>query len=268
MRWHHVADYLTVLGSLALPDHTARAHTPAEVTQAVANGKAAELFDSEQDGQAQSSGWTRPPTTCSTRAAARSGSRTVPRSHLASGTTTGRWPRPGAGARHRHRVGRLAQAGAVFVPEREARSWHLGLSQLENRNEEGHRYRARSSGSACRCCRTSGRGRPAVGGALCRGRRRRRGGHVRGREGDRRWRPDRHDERRRRDAGGAVVDADRRAALPARRPGARPAPAARGLRRRGRVRYVESMPEHATGAIPFPLPGRRRASPGRAASPA
>ena len=40
---------LTVLGPPAFTDHTARAHTPPEVTQAVAHGKAAELFDSEQD---------------------------------------------------------------------------------------------------------------------------------------------------------------------------------------------------------------------------
>lgn len=40
---------LTVLGPPAFTDHAARAHTPPEVTQAVANGKAAELFDSEQD---------------------------------------------------------------------------------------------------------------------------------------------------------------------------------------------------------------------------
>ncbi|MDN3240602.1 glycosyltransferase family 2 protein [Glycomyces tritici] len=36
---------------------------------------------------------------------------------------------------------RQAQAGAVFVPEAQARAWHLGESQLQSRNEAGKRYR-------------------------------------------------------------------------------------------------------------------------------
>ena len=35
---------------------------------------------------------------------------------------------------------RLAQRGAVFVPDNEARSWHLGRSTLMRRQEEVNRY--------------------------------------------------------------------------------------------------------------------------------
>ncbi|GAA2165519.1 hypothetical protein GCM10010403_41400 [Glycomyces rutgersensis] len=36
---------------------------------------------------------------------------------------------------------RQAQAGAVFIPDAGARAWHLGLSQLQSRRDEGKRYR-------------------------------------------------------------------------------------------------------------------------------
>ena len=142
MRWHHVADYLTVLGSIAFTDYTARAHTPAEVTQAISNGKAAELFDPEQDGTSRVERLDE-----TTDYLLNAGSRAF---RVADGATIS------FGRRLYDRAGgpdptlvlgidtefgyRLAQAGAVFVPERDARSWHLGLSQLKSRNEEGRRY--------------------------------------------------------------------------------------------------------------------------------
>jgi GT2 family glycosyltransferase len=144
MRWHHVADYLTVLGSLAFTDHTARAHTPAEVTQAVANGKAAELFDSEQDGTSPVERLDE--TTDHLLNAGNRAFRIADRATISFGRRL--YDRAG-GLDTALVLGsdtefgyRLAQAGAVFVPERDAQSWHLGLSQLKGRNEEGRRYRS------------------------------------------------------------------------------------------------------------------------------
>jgi GT2 family glycosyltransferase len=144
LRWHHLADYLVVLGEVWFSGASPGDLDPASVRQAVESGAAAGLFPAEQ---AQPS-WT-------ARVIAETDGLTAPGSHpfrVASGATIS-WSRrlyqAAGGMDHRLLLGsdtefgyRLAQAGAVFVPEPKARAWHLGRSQMQARRREGKRYRA------------------------------------------------------------------------------------------------------------------------------
>jgi GT2 family glycosyltransferase len=144
MRWHHFADYLTVMGSVAFTEHGAAGPAPVDVLDAVANGKAVELYDLKN---ARTS-WVESVYE-TTDNLLRAGNRAF---QVAAGATISfsrRLYDESGGLDTSMPLGsdvefgyRLAQVGAVFVPDSEARSWHLGLSQMESRTEEERRFRA------------------------------------------------------------------------------------------------------------------------------
>jgi GT2 family glycosyltransferase len=144
MRWHHQADYLVVLGHKRFVDYQPGRHTPHETRAVVAAGLASELFD-EADAKPQ---W------IETVIDRTGGLKRAPWRNVANVFV-------GASASfHRalfERAGgfdatmalgsdtdfghRLAQAGALFVPDDDASSWHLGVPQIKARTADGNRYR-------------------------------------------------------------------------------------------------------------------------------
>jgi glycosyltransferase involved in cell wall biosynthesis len=144
LRWHHLADYLAVMGTLTFTPFAEGELGPEEVYKAVHDGAAATLFPAETAAE----NWT-------AQVIRDSRGLLDPRRmpfRVATGATVS-WSRSlyhAAGGMDRSLLlggdtefgYRMAQAGAVFVPESEARSWHLGLSQMKSRPEEGRRYRA------------------------------------------------------------------------------------------------------------------------------
>ncbi|MGW5879281.1 glycosyltransferase [Nocardiopsis terrae] len=143
MRWHHLADYLAVTGHLRCVDHTPGELDPAGVLDAVRRGEPEALVD----GPGEEMGWLR-------RAYRRTkGLRTADHRafhYFIGGTGSVRrtfFEESGGAASElvlgedTHLGYRFAQHGAVFVPELETSSWHLGLPQMETRTEEGARFR-------------------------------------------------------------------------------------------------------------------------------
>lgn len=133
LRWHHLADYLVVLGHRLMVDFTSGDLTPEQVRDAVAGGSSGELYDAatatpnhwidavsrETDGLREAG-----PSVGTTLVGA---SMSVPAALLRAAG--------GVDPRLTHgedtELGyRLSQAGAVFVPEAGATSWHLGASGL------------------------------------------------------------------------------------------------------------------------------------------
>lgn len=145
MRWHHHADYLVVLGYKRFVDRPPPGRlTPERVRAAVADGAAAGLFDEDasmvswQEQVVEETG----------------GLRSAPhRAYRVSNGATISFPpalyEAAGGMDTALRLGsdveigyRMAQAGAVFVPEPLARAWHLGIPQMRgDRRKEGTRYR-------------------------------------------------------------------------------------------------------------------------------
>ena len=163
MRWHHFADYLTVLGSVAFTEHGPGAGAGGGAARG-RQRKGGELFDPEKAGTSRVERLDE-----ATDNLLQAGSRAFQvaegatisfgrRLYDRAGGPTRRW------CRHRHRVRVPPRPGGRgFVPERDARSWHLGLSQLESRNEEGHRYWAPRRTTRPVAAGLTARGRPAVG---------------------------------------------------------------------------------------------------------
>ncbi|MCD0444350.1 glycosyltransferase [Glycomyces sp. A-F 0318] len=142
-RWHHLADYFTVIGKLAFADVEASALDPESVRSAVAAGEAPSLFagrevstDWEIALVRESGGTVEDParaftiangaTVSFTRAAYEACGGMDATMRLGSDTELGY---------------RLAQHGALFIADAEAEVWHLGQSQMKSRREEGKRYR-------------------------------------------------------------------------------------------------------------------------------
>jgi glycosyltransferase involved in cell wall biosynthesis len=144
MRWHHLADYLTVMGSVAYTEHNIGGPTAVDVLEYVANGKAVELFDVEQ---ARTS-WVENVYE-TTDNLLRAGNRAFEVAVGATISFSRRLYDESGGLDTSMVLGsdtefgyRLAQVGAVFVPDGEARSWHLGLSQMGSRTEEDRGFQA------------------------------------------------------------------------------------------------------------------------------
>jgi GT2 family glycosyltransferase len=143
-RWHHVADYLVVLGYKSFVENVPGRYSAADVRAAVAAGAADALFDPE-----------RSVTSWSEQVFADTGGllTTPHRAYRAcNGATISFTPwmyRECGGMDTALALGsdleigyRMAQAGAVFVPEPRARAWHLGIPQMRGpRREEGTRVR-------------------------------------------------------------------------------------------------------------------------------
>ncbi|ASU82621.1 hypothetical protein CDO52_07335 [Nocardiopsis gilva YIM 90087] len=143
LRWHHLADYLGVLGHKRFVNHAPGKLAPQHIYEAVRHGRAAELFKRDMGGEL----WIEKilDRTDTLRSAG----------HRAYQVFTG------ATCSMRrdlfNAVGgmdatlvlgedvelgyRLAQAGAVFVPDLDSSGWHLGQPQMRARREEGTRYR-------------------------------------------------------------------------------------------------------------------------------
>ncbi|WP_051704732.1 glycosyltransferase family 2 protein [Glycomyces sp. NRRL B-16210] len=142
-RWHAAADYLVVVGKLAFADVAAGDLEAARVREAVAAGRARALFgdavasDRWQIGLVRDSGGevvdelraftiANGATISFTRSLYRDCGGIDTAMPLGSDTELGY---------------RLAQAGALFVPDPEAEVWHLGVSQMNADRNAGKRFR-------------------------------------------------------------------------------------------------------------------------------
>ena len=143
MRWHHVADYLVVMGYKRFVEFAAGRLRPQAVFDAVSAGSEEKLFDIEQSWRHE---WVEKiiDETDGLRA---SRGRTY-RVHVGATASTPKALLEAAGGMDNSLVlgedtdlgFRLAQQGAVFVPEAAARSWHLGASTVMRRREEVARH--------------------------------------------------------------------------------------------------------------------------------
>lgn len=143
VRWHHQADYLVGMGHKLFVDYDEGDLDPAEVQAAVREGRAGELFHKrdakphwieniiESNDQLRSYDYlsfrVMTGATCSlTRDMFKAAGGMDAELILGGDTEFGH---------------RLAQAGAVFVPDGVSSSWHLGASQMQRRSGEGTRFR-------------------------------------------------------------------------------------------------------------------------------
>ncbi|MFD8556123.1 glycosyltransferase [Streptosporangium canum] len=140
MRWHHLASYAVVLGDVRFTPEGAGPGAR-EVFAAVAAGDAEKLFDGSaphawRAGVLDETRWLRDAGATAYR--------------LHSGATTSvpmALLRSVGGVNTALNMGedtdlgfRLAQAGAVFIPDPQARGWHLGPSTVMLREKEVHRH--------------------------------------------------------------------------------------------------------------------------------
>ncbi|MEU0488972.1 glycosyltransferase family A protein [Nocardiopsis sp. NPDC006139] len=142
MRWHHLADYLAVTGNLRVVEDTGHPPTPREVFEAVGKGEEERLVE----GPGREMEWLAKAyrTTGDLRKAG-------PRAHRcfigATGSVHRAFYHESGGmdptlllGEDTHLGFRMLQNGAVFVPERAAGSWHLGLPHMERRRAEAMRF--------------------------------------------------------------------------------------------------------------------------------
>ncbi|MEV7005937.1 glycosyltransferase family 2 protein [Streptosporangium sp. NPDC051022] len=140
MRWHHLAPYIVVLGDVGFTPE-ATGPDPGEIFAAVRAGTAERLFEA-----AAPHAW-RAGVLAETRWLRDAGAGAY---RLHSGATTSvplALLRSAGGVNAALNMGedtdlgyRLAQAGAVFVPDPRARAWHLGPSTVMLREKEVHRH--------------------------------------------------------------------------------------------------------------------------------
>jgi GT2 family glycosyltransferase len=142
MRWHHLAGYLVVLGNKRFVDLAPDRLSPAEVRAVVGAGGAEALFDGgmtswQEEVAADTDGLRDSPHRAYRVCNGATISFTPALYDACGGMDTGL--ALGADVEIGYR---MAQAGAVFVPEPQARAWHLGIPQMRgDRREEGKRFR-------------------------------------------------------------------------------------------------------------------------------
>ncbi len=143
VRWHHLAGYLVVLGSLRYVDYAQGELSPRRVHQAVTDDTAGDLFDSAKSMVT----WAEKVIN-DTNGLLEAGNRAYRVSNGATISFASHLYDKCGGMNTELVLGgdlefgyRLAQAGAVFVPEKQALSWHLGVPQMRDRHEEGTRFR-------------------------------------------------------------------------------------------------------------------------------
>lgn len=140
LRWHHVVDHAVVLGHKWFVDPApVLAAGPEAVRAAVADGSVAAYFDGQPH---EPHDWVEQvyARTDDLRAA---GPRAL-RTHVGATASLHRSLYDASGGMDTSLVlgedidlgYRLAEAGAVFVPDRSARSWHLGPSHVMNQRED------------------------------------------------------------------------------------------------------------------------------------
>ena len=146
LRWHHLLDHAVVMGHKMFVDVSDEAGGLPDLDatlQAVADGRAGELF---RDRWTSGHDWVE-------EHIAKTEDLTVnpTRSYLVHVGASASVPRElydaSGGMSSLLKLGedvelgyRLAQAGAVFVPDREARAWHLGRTTLMQQQDEVNRY--------------------------------------------------------------------------------------------------------------------------------
>ena len=143
LRWHHAIDYAVALGHKWFVDPApVLALSPSEIRERVATGRVEDLFE----GQERERHWVEDvyERTDDLRQAGPHALRT----HVGATASLHRALYLEAGGMDTElRLGedislghRLAEVGAVFVPDRAARSWHLGPSHVMGRAEEVTAY--------------------------------------------------------------------------------------------------------------------------------
>lgn len=145
LRWHHTARYLVVLGRVVFAPYVPGVLRPDQVVDQVARSAVATVFAGEAEQRAS---WVEK-VYAATNNLREGGSRAF---RAANGATVSfpRWLFDAAGGMDRAmprgsdtELGyRMAQVGAVFVPESQAMSWHLGPSEIQSDRESGLRTRA------------------------------------------------------------------------------------------------------------------------------
>lgn len=144
LRWHHLIDYAVTLGHKWFVDPTpVLAAEPGDVRTAVAEGRVADYF---ADQAQETHDWVEAvyDRTDDLRAA---GPRAL-RTHVGATASLRRELYVASGGMDTSlRLGedidlgyRLAECGAVFIPDREARSWHLGPSHVMGRRDDVNIY--------------------------------------------------------------------------------------------------------------------------------
>ncbi|GAA2085022.1 glycosyltransferase [Actinomadura alba] len=142
-RWHHLADYLLVLGGKRFTEYATGDLSPQRAFDAVVADAGDDLFDYESSRR----DWVedifdkydelRTATHRMFTVAVGATLSLSPRLyHAAGGMDTDLIL--GGDTEFGYRA---AQAGAVFVPERQAKSWHLGMSAMIRQRDDGARFR-------------------------------------------------------------------------------------------------------------------------------
>ena len=146
MRWHHLVDYAVVLGHKMFVDpDPALWPSPDEVFDGVSEDRASDLF---ADEAAFPHDWVE--ATYERTADLSTAAQHAYTVHVgATASVQTAVYRECGGMDSDLKLGedielgyRLAQVGAVFIPDRQAQSWHLGPTQVMRRREEVNRYNA------------------------------------------------------------------------------------------------------------------------------
>ncbi|GAA4924081.1 hypothetical protein GCM10023223_51880 [Stackebrandtia albiflava] len=144
MRWHHRCDYAAVIGHKRFVDHTPHTHTPQHIHHTVSEGRAETLFA----GVPQEAQWIERVIDATDRLRNADQSEAYRVFVGASGSVSRRMFEAVGGMDAAMILGgdthfgyRLAQAGAVFIPDDQSSSWHLGRSQIQSRRDAAKRYR-------------------------------------------------------------------------------------------------------------------------------
>ncbi|GAA1460757.1 glycosyltransferase [Nocardiopsis exhalans] len=143
MRWHHQVDYGVALGHKMFVDFDPAAMTPEHVRDEVAAGRAEKLFDL---GSADPH-WVERLINKNDRL--RTAGRLSYKVFIGATGSLHRTLFDAAGGLDAALIlggdtefaYRVAQQGAVFVPDLDTSSWHLGRSQMQTRRDAGTRYR-------------------------------------------------------------------------------------------------------------------------------
>ncbi|GHC97273.1 hypothetical protein GCM10007079_50650 [Nocardiopsis terrae] len=143
MRWHHLVDYGVALGHKMFVDFDPDAMTPEHVHDEVAAGRADQLFDRE----GADPHWVERLINQHDRL--RTAGRLSYKVFIGATGSLHRSLFDAAGGLDAALIlggdtefaYRVAQQGAVFVPDLDTSSWHLGRSQMQTRREAGTRYR-------------------------------------------------------------------------------------------------------------------------------
>ncbi|GAA1075893.1 hypothetical protein GCM10009642_09610 [Nocardiopsis metallicus] len=143
MRWHHQVDYGVALGHKMFVDFDPAAMTPEHVRDEVAAGRAEKLFDlASADPH-----WVERLINKNDRL--RTAGRLSYKVFIGATGSLHRTLFDAAGGLDAALIlggdtefaYRVAQQGAVFVPDLDTSSWHLGRSQMQTRRDAGTRYR-------------------------------------------------------------------------------------------------------------------------------